>query len=113
MAEKRKAQRKDTARKGRTAGRDMTTPLAESKFDSRDLNKDGKVTAAERMQAAAGRALGDEQMFYNPQMDRAGKAIKNQMSQSLGQMRQEAQPYVTQAKKAADYFGRKTGLIKE
>lgn len=113
MAEKRKAQRKNTARKGRTAGRDMANPLAESKFDSRDLNKDGKVTATERMQAAVGRAIGDERAFYNPQMDAAAKDINKQWDKSMNELKEGLQPYVTQAKKAADYFGRKTGLIKE
>jgi hypothetical protein len=95
MAEKRKAQRRDTSRKGRTAGRDMSTPLSESKFDSRDLNRDGKVTAQERLQAAAGRMIGDERAFYNPQMDREGKAMREE--------------FARHAQRASDYFAKKLG----
>ena len=95
MAEKRKAQRKDTARKGRTAGRDVSNPLAEPKCDSRDLNKDGKVTAAERFQAAAGRLIGDEGAFYNPQMNEANESIKREL------------------KRTSDYFAKKLGAKRQ
>jgi len=96
MAEIRKAQHRDTARKGRTAGRDVSNPLSESKFDSRDLNRDGTVTAAERFQAAAGRILlDDERAFHNPQMAREGKAMREEWARNT--------------QKISDYFAKKIG----
>ena len=91
----------------------MSSPLAESKFDSRDLNRDGKVTASERLQAAAGRMMGDERSFYNPKMDEANKQMQKEWDKSMDHLKKEFQPYVTQAKKAADYFRKKVGGTKE
>ena len=64
--------------------RDLGTPLAPTgKFDPKDLNKDGKVTIAEKAQYHAGKALGDSTMFYNPKMNAAGKAIRNEVKKTV------------------------------